>query len=114
MSPAKQGEQLTPHKRLEDKLKIYIVMGSTGEYSDHSTWTVRAFVNYRRAEKFALGCVQLARTYKTIYNSFPETTEALDEAQRACKDLDPRFSCDYTGTEYFVSQDGIELDEDPE
>ena len=99
-------------------MKIYIVTGSTGEYSDRSTWTVRAFVNYRRAKKFALNLAELAREHGMV-NQVGRGSVWDQDAQIVLKakireNFDPHFSQNYTGTEYYVSEDGIELDEDPE
>lgn len=42
-------------------MKIYIVCGTSGEYSDRSEWIVKAFFNKKRAEKLVLDANAEAR-----------------------------------------------------
>ena len=87
-------------------MKISIVMGTTGEYSDRSEWPVRAFLTARRAEKYALAAKQRADVIAKEHGG-------MDILQQKPNELDPGMRMDYTGTEYFVVAD-IELDEEPE
>ena len=87
-------------------MKISIVMGTTGEYSDRSEWPVRAFLTARRAEKYALAAKQRADVIAQEHGG-------MDILQQKPNELDPGMRMDYTGTEYFVVAD-IELDEEPE
>ena len=52
-------------------MKIYIVRGPTGEYSDRSEWVVCAYPNKRDAEKHAdLAKIELHRIYKEKKEEF--------------------------------------------
>lgn len=76
---------------------IYIVMGTTGEYSDRIEWPVIAFED----EELAKQQVEYAKTmadkiYERCleYNKFP-----LISAKNS---YDPNMKMDYTGTSYFI------------
>ena len=92
-------------------MKISIVMGMTGEYSDRSEWPVRAFLTARRAEKYALAAKQRADVIAKEHGGTRLVPQ--DILQQKPNELDPGMQMDYTGTEYFVVAD-IELDEEPE
>jgi hypothetical protein len=93
-------------------MTIYVVMGSTGEYSDHDEWMVKAFTSEVAAQRFVQECdleakridavVEAAGWYFTYVRDNPA-------AQSAC---DPRFRRDYTGTTY--SYESVELISEPE
>ncbi len=86
---------------------VWVVMGTTGEYSDRKEWPAKAFLVEARANDFCKtlnewltgrGChqAQCGRVPSPLYLE----DEALVLAKKACPD--PHFSIDYTGTEYYV------------
>lgn len=88
-------------------MKVHVVMGTTGEYSDRDEWLVRAFVSRRRAEKFALACKVRANE---IVAKYPDSRWDIPKGEH---EMDPGFRADYTGTDYFVCAE-TELDEESE
>lgn len=60
---------------------IYIVQGSSGEYEDTEYWTVAAFTNKKKAEKFAETCSNKA-------NKAFEEVEAKREEWRRTLEVD--------------------------
>ena len=97
-------------------MKIYIVQGETGEYSDRIEWVVCAF----KSEEDARECVEqlsvLARLlkiavadYKSDYDRVRETDEflALEEKDPECRlDYGGMSDCrlDYDGISYYMSE----------
>ena len=78
---------------------LYVVMGETGEYSDHSFWFVAGSYDQAKATEWAAklnaesGRLQLA----------DESTMSVHERHMALvelRKLDPHATCDYTGVEY--------------
>jgi len=78
--------------------KIYVVYGTTGEYSDRDEWPVKAFLAEVAAENFAneldnkateLGLHDGKLDYRATNVQLPMLRE-----------LDPNASCDYTGVQY--------------
>lgn len=85
-------------------MKVHVVMGATGEWSDRIEWPVRAYRSEEAARAEVLRLTNAAMEYVTargddIFGANDET-ERLTEAHRA--QYDPGFSCDYTGTSYFI------------
>ena len=77
--------------------KIYVVMGTTGKYSDRTEWLVAAYSNEKEAQKH----IELA------------TEKANEEFEKYRKDVykyDPKneydkgMAMDYTGTRYFLEE----------
>lgn len=74
-------------------MKIYVVIGQTGEYSDNTQWLVRAYKTEKEAQDFCLMAIKWAEEYhrkyrRTIY------------AEHPLPDFDSGFKMDYTGTIY--------------
>ena len=92
-------------------MKISIVMGTTGEYSDRSEWPVRAFLTARRAETYALAAKQRANEIAHEHGGPRLVSQEILGPKP--NELDPGMKMDYTGTDYFIIAD-IELDEEPE
>jgi hypothetical protein len=74
-------------------VKVYVVMGATGEYSDHRTWTVCAYQDKKRAEEHAdLAKIEAHKIQK-------------QDDYWACggKNIyDPKMQMQYTGTDYYT------------
>ena len=96
-------------------MKIYIVEGSTGAYSDITTWLVKAFSDKGKAD---LLCKELQEAAEGIRNGFDEINVSIyyiyDEKYRYILDKfpkykeDPSFDMTYTGTFYDVVECGLE------
>jgi hypothetical protein len=78
-------------------MKIYVVIGTTGEYSDRSEWLVSAYYSEDDAKQHVLRADEYAKTIMSsmAHNSYDERMEA-----RKNNPLDPSFDMDYTGTNY--------------
>jgi hypothetical protein len=59
---------------------IYVVFGTTGEYSDRREWTVKAFSEEKKAKKL------------------------VKDATRRANEFDSDMQTDYTGTRYYYEQ----------
>jgi hypothetical protein len=83
--------------------KIWMVGGTTGEYSDRTEWVVDAW----RSEQEAKDRVQeLTRLMQEIgvprggFMQYEERGPKEDEMRKH----DPAFQCDYTGSEYYICE----------
>jgi len=74
---------------------VYIVMGTTGEYSDRSEWSVCAYPERAQAEEHVERASQYARL--ALLNQ-QEQRPVLRETNP----YDPDMKMDYTGTQYYV------------
>lgn len=89
--------------------KIYVVEGSTGEYSDHREWPVRAFVSENKAQDFVEA---VSAEYRKLVNKYGGLSDLRWDMVKGkiSNPLDPRMEVDYTGTNY--SYFPIDLDEE--
>ena len=78
---------------------IYLVSGSTGEYSDRNEWNVVAFKNEEKGEAFR-DKLNLLCNKAGVHNS--SSWDISPEDEKAIKELDPYFHADYTGTVYYL------------
>jgi hypothetical protein len=85
-------------------MKIYIVFGQTGEYSDRVEWPVKAFQDEEKAKRL----VELATTEALNLHQQSEDNRYNDKKPPYNK-FDPFFRTDYTGTTYFYQD--VELEE---
>lgn len=90
--------------------KIWIVQGSTGEWSDRSEWNVKAFKDKEKAQ-------ELINLLETAYQQFPQDVQGYTRPDKQQKrlhktmgEIDPGFREDYTGTHYYMSGP-LELEE---
>lgn len=76
--------------------KIYIIIGTCGEYSDRSEWPVVALTSEASAEDYV---IRVSAQARLAYQLSPHT-EGFDERARAVMTLDPGFQLssesDYT------------------
>ena len=86
---------------------VYVVMGSTGEYSDHVEWPVRAFLLETKAQQFVEACT---REHERI--SYARSGFWIQRRVEVDHALDPNYQCDYTGTRYYILS--VEMDTDPD
>ena len=86
---------------------LYVVMGTTGEYSDRSEWPVRSFLSLDKAQAFVLA----ADTWLRENGIYQGSDEGVGHELRpeTCP-FDPGFSTGYTGTGYYVMP--VPLDDD--
>lgn len=86
--------------------RIWIVMGSTGEYSDRTEWPVVAFTT-ESAAKARIAALDVKM--QEIPQHWRENRwEHEDEIKAHMASLDPGFRMDYTGTRYFVYEVPVE------
>jgi hypothetical protein len=86
-------------------MKIYVIIGSTGEYSDHSEWPVCWRSTLAEAEQVVAVCNAEAAAFKRWMDDDQDHLErrygkAFEEYR--AKMLDPSCTVDYTGTTYLV------------
>jgi hypothetical protein len=86
-------------------MKIWIVFGRTGEYSDRDDWPVDAWPSQEAAEARV---EQLTRKYQEVgfdrLERWDGAWEKAVEAFRADPDGDPGFRHDYTGTDWTLGE----------
>lgn len=80
---------------------IFVVHGSTGEYSDRSEWDVVAVPTREMGEEYIAA---LGVQYQQIPQSMKDYHWEKEEEIKAIMSLDPNFSMDYTGTRYFLTE----------
>lgn len=81
-------------------MNIYVVIGSTGEYSDHNEWMVKAFKTEEAAQTHVKTLDDKTLELGVRYDADHPEYDQREKAQEIMKVLDPNFSCDYTGTRY--------------
>jgi hypothetical protein len=74
---------------------IFVVEGSTGEYSDHREWLVKAYTNETKAIEHILLASQEANKLFVKYNS--DDYAYGDSLENK---YDPYMQMDYTGVRY--------------
>ncbi len=81
---------------------MYILMGNTGEYSDHTTWFVAAYTSREMAEQHK------KRLDEIIYSTEKEGYDHEDRNKLIflikAKELDPMCIIGYTGTWYEIKE----------
>ena len=77
---------------------IYIVGGTTGEYSGKTDWAVCAYHSFEKAEEHARKAMLRAKELELGGYNRP-TSEAR---HKGVNEFDPKMEMDYTGTEYFT------------
>jgi len=79
--------------------KIYIVKGTTGEYSDRRSWLVAAYKNEEEAKKHVEKASERHRELNTKYKGV--SYQISDEAN----EYDPHMqTTNYTGTIYYIDE----------
>lgn len=82
-------------------MKIFVLFGHTGEYSDRQEWLVKAFVSQTLAEEVRDRCNAYAK-------AAPDDWDEREKYEANNPD-DPSMTMQYTGTEYRIEE--TELDE---
>lgn len=93
-------------------MKIYIVSGSTGEYSDRTDWMVRAYASEDEAKRVVEEYSAKAKEVEVRCDLPEDDPNHFDKSKRWRDDFkwphpDPDFQMDYTGTSYAYGE--IEL-----
>lgn len=84
-----------------DERKVFVVMGSTGEYSDRREWGVRAFFEQPAAEDFAFKAT--ARALEIKQSEWFSQRHFYPRPEMPKSQFDPDLTdMDYTGADYFV------------
>ena len=82
-------------------MKIYVVIGDTGEHSDRTEWLTQAFKTEEAAKDKILQLSVLLQkqpqTHKLDYDSRKETIKLM-------KEFDPNFELEYGGTSWRVEE----------
>ena len=81
-------------------MKIYTVMGTTGEYSDRIEWAVVSFKHKSAAEKLVINATRQA----ALIDQERQKRSAIFEQPVAKNKYDPEMRMDYTGTQYYIVQ----------
>ncbi len=76
-------------------MKIYIVGGTTGAYSDRTDWVVCAYTDSEQAETHVRNAMLRAKEIE-------KSRESRYTAVRGINEFDPEMRMDYTGTEYYT------------
>ena len=87
--------------------KIFVVFGTTGEYSDRTEWLVDARHTNEAAKARVFFLEDKMRALGAVGSEYFKMRG--DAALEAMKEFDPHFSMDYTGTSYYYSS--VELKE---
>jgi hypothetical protein len=93
-------------------VKIYVVSGSTGEYSDRTDWMVRAYADEETAKAIVLEYTTKAKEIEVRCRLPKDDPQYINKYQGWRPEFkwphpDPGFQMDYTGTDYFYGE--IEL-----
>ncbi len=85
---------------------VYVVQGSTGEYSSRRDWLVAAFLTAEDANAYCDLCNSWLHEKHLHFRS--DRSQRYDlydySGDFPVNPYDPRFDCDYTGTGYEVYQ----------
>jgi len=84
---------------------MYLLTGSTGEYSDTTIWNVAIYENKEKAENDACtlnAICEECELWKAKNN--PTYREAKDWLKAKARNIDPDIYMDYTGTSYSVDE----------
>jgi len=77
-------------------MKIYTVMGTTGEYSDRCEWPVVSYTNENLAKEHVIKAEKRAKEWEATRKS------TFDEPPLGWSKYDPDFDMDYTNTSYYI------------
>lgn len=96
---------------------IYILQGTTGEYSDRTDWIVRAYSNKEDAVKAQQDVTDafvklwqfMEANQLSYWDYFYDTLDATynEEATNLVAEvhkIDPKFQMDYTGTSWWINE----------
>lgn len=82
-------------------MKVHLVVGQTGEYSDHQEWFVSVFDGKEDADKFCAMLNDWCKEHGVHEDDFKADWE---ERHKLKCPHDPAFGCDYNGVSYYVAE----------
>jgi hypothetical protein len=82
--------------------KIYVIIGSCGEFSDHREWPVTWRPTLKEAEAVVEILKAQAFEYHTLHERNMYRHDFYEDYDLRPTMLDPLFSHDYSGTEYCI------------
>lgn len=85
-------------------MNVYIVCGSTGEWSDRTEWLVFAFKSEAEAIAHVNACKDTLQRFDQRNRGYQRQEGERVALEEAMLPLDPNFYEDYTGTHYFIRQ----------
>lgn len=88
-------------------MKVWIIMGTTGEYSDRSEWPVRGYINEATArtevEAMSARAREVQDEFRQVkYDFSPEGKARMSQIMQYIGD--DSFNADYTGTSYYLME----------
>jgi len=89
---------------MDELMKVYVVFGTTGEYSDRCEWPVVGYLDEGLAKAHVLLATSRAKEWETSRKS------DFSDAPKGWSEYDKELSMDYTGTEYFYKTVDIYLE----
>lgn len=98
-------------------MRIYVVQGSCGEYSNHEEWLVCAFKEEQKAKDFVIQLTQEAQAlvsrygnshYSWLYGDDPDPLKFRDESEKELPPNDPHFNFDSSGFNYTYLETDLE------
>lgn len=81
-------------------MKIYVVMGTCGEYSDRTEWPVCAFVSEDLARELGEKATKRAAEVSAAHDAEPYYVDEQEYAKK--NEYDPGMNFNYTGTTYYL------------
>ena len=76
---------------------VYIVMGTTGEYSDREEWPVCAYTNEQAAQQHVEAAEKRAKEIEVLWRG---NEYRMPEGLK--NEHDPDMAMEYTGTHYYI------------
>lgn len=86
---------------LSEAPRAYVIIGTTGEYSDRNEWPVAVVSSEDAAKRYIKA---LDQQYQQMPPHWQDRRWEYDDEIKAHMSLDPNFGCDYTGTSYFYCE----------
>lgn len=93
------AEQAAPG--VSDAPRAYVIIGTTGEFSDRSEWPVAVVSSEDAAKRYIEA---LDEQYQRLPPEWRDNYWDSDGQMKAHMSLDPNFGCGYTGTSYFYCE----------
>lgn len=84
--------------------KIYVVKGTTGEWSDRVEWLAKAFRTEKAAQEFILYLEEKYQSFNQGKRGFNRSEKEEKALNKLMCSLDPRFHEDYTGTSWYYRE----------
>ena len=76
-------------------MKIHIVEGHTGEYSDHRDWPIAAYYSEEKAKQHVVLATEAANELYSKHDDYGDIDDSDEK-----NPYDPDMKTDYTGTRY--------------